>query len=128
MTRELVTGLLAALPAMLRCRAALLAENALLRQQRIVLRRAAPHPRLKARGRLAISATTKLVPSLLAAVAIVRPETVIRWSVGRRSANAARSHGNPDCLITKTPVPSSAFAPPIPSRYEPLIVPTMLVV
>jgi transposase InsO family protein len=79
MIRELVTSLLAALLAMLRSRAALLAENALLRQQLIVVRRAAPHPRLKARDRLAISAATKLVPSLLAAVAIVRPETVIRW-------------------------------------------------
>jgi putative transposase len=64
---------------MLRSRTALLAENALLRQQLIVLHRAAPHPRLKARDRLAISAATKLIPSLLAAVAIVRPETVIRW-------------------------------------------------
>jgi putative transposase len=79
MVHELMTSLARALMSMLRSRTALLAENALLRQQLIVLHRAAPHPRLKARDRLAISAATKLVPSLLAAVAIVRPETVIRW-------------------------------------------------
>ena len=56
MVHALMTSLARALVSMLRCRAALLAENALLRQQIIVLRRAAPHLRLKARDRLAISA------------------------------------------------------------------------
>jgi putative transposase len=79
MVHELMTSLARALVGLLRSRAALLAENALLRQQIIVLRRAAPHPRFKARDRLAISAMTKLFPSLVAAVAIVRPETVLRW-------------------------------------------------
>jgi len=79
MAHELLTTLLRALLGMLRSRAALLVENALLRQQVIILRRAAPHPRLKARDRLAMSALTKLFPSLLAAVAIVRPETVLGW-------------------------------------------------
>jgi putative transposase len=79
MVHELMTSLARALVSMLRSRAALLAENVLLRQQIIVLGRAAPHPRLKACDRLAISAVTKLFPSLLAAVAIVRPETVLRW-------------------------------------------------
>jgi hypothetical protein len=40
-----MTSLARALVSMLRSRAALLLENALLRQQIIVLRRAAPHPR-----------------------------------------------------------------------------------
>ena len=79
MIRELAASLLRALVGLLRSRAALLAENALLRQQVIILRRATSHPRLKARDRLAISAVTKAFPSLLAAVAIVRPETVLRW-------------------------------------------------
>jgi hypothetical protein len=79
MVHELMTSLALALVGLLRSRAALLAENALLRQQVIVLKRAAPRPRLKARDRLAISAMTKVFPSLLAAVAIVRRETVLRW-------------------------------------------------
>jgi putative transposase len=79
MVHELMTSLARALVGLLRSRAALLAENALLRQQVIVLERAAPRPRLKARDRLAISAMTRVFPSLLAAVAIVRPETVLRW-------------------------------------------------
>jgi hypothetical protein len=79
MVHELMTSFARGLMSVLRSRAALLAENALLRQQVIVLRRAAPPPRLKARDRLAISAMTTVFPSLLAAVAIVRPETVLRW-------------------------------------------------
>jgi putative transposase len=79
MIRELVTSLLAALLGMLRSRAALLAENALLRQQLVVLRRAAPHPRLKARDRLAIAWVSRVFPAVLDAVLIVRPETVLRW-------------------------------------------------
>jgi hypothetical protein len=79
MIREIATNLLRALVGLFRSRAALLAENAMLRQQVIVLRRAVPRPRLKAHDRLGISAITKVFPSLLAAVAIVRPETVLRW-------------------------------------------------
>ena len=79
MIRELVTSLLAVGLGILRSRAALLAENALLRQQLIVLRRAAPHPRLKRRDRLAIASFSRLFPALLDAVTIVRPETVLRW-------------------------------------------------
>jgi hypothetical protein len=79
MLREVTKALLAALRDMLRSRAALVAENTLLRQQVIVLHRTAPHPRLKLRDRFTISAITKLFPSLVAAVPIVRPATVIRW-------------------------------------------------
>jgi hypothetical protein len=79
MIHELATSLLAALLGMLRSRAALLAENFLLRQQLVVPRRAAPHPRLKAQDRLAIAWVSRVFPALLAAVTIVRPETVIRW-------------------------------------------------
>ena len=62
-----------------RSRGALVAENTLLRQQVLLLHRATPHPRLKARDRFTIGAITKLFPSLVAAVPIVRPDTVIRW-------------------------------------------------
>ena len=79
MLREAVTALLAALCDLFRSHSALLAENSLLRQQVILLHRAAPHPRLKARDRFTIGAITKLFPSLVAAVPIVRPDTVIRW-------------------------------------------------
>jgi hypothetical protein len=79
MLREVTKAVLAALRDMVRSRAALVAENTLLRQQVIVLHRAAPHPRLKPRDRFTISAITKLFPSLVAAVPIVRPATVIRW-------------------------------------------------
>ena len=78
MLREAVTALLAALCDLFRSRSVLLAENTLLRQQVILLNRATPHPRLKARDRFTIGAITKLFPSLVAAVPIVRPYTVIR--------------------------------------------------
>ncbi|MBN2575894.1 MAG: hypothetical protein JXP73_15110 [Deltaproteobacteria bacterium] len=71
MIRELGTGVLAVLLGMLRPRAALLAENALLHRQLIVLRRAAPHPRLKSRDRLAVAWISRVVPALLDAVTIV---------------------------------------------------------
>ena len=79
MVHGVMTTLLRALVGTLRSRAALLAENALLRQQLVVLRRAAPHPRLKARDRLAIAWVSRLFPAVLDAVLIVRPETVLRW-------------------------------------------------
>ena len=79
MVHGLMTTLLRALVGTLRSRAALLAENALLRQQLVVLRRASPHPRLKARDRLVIAWVSRLFPAVLDAVLIVRPETVLRW-------------------------------------------------
>jgi hypothetical protein len=62
MIQELMTSLARALVSVLRSRAALLVEHALLRQQVIVLKRAAPRPRLKARDRLAMSAMTAYSP------------------------------------------------------------------
>jgi hypothetical protein len=79
MLREVTKAVLATIRDTLRSRAALVAENTLLRQQVILLHRAAPHPRLKPRDRFTISAISKLFPSLVAAVPIVRPATVIRW-------------------------------------------------
>ena len=77
--REIAKSVLGVLADIVRPRAALIAEDVLLCQQVVVLRRAKPHPHLKSRDRFTIAAVTKLFPSAVNAVAIVRPETVIRW-------------------------------------------------
>ena len=63
-----------------RSRASLEAENLALRQQIIVLRRTAPK-RLSFNGldRLIFVGLYRLFPDLRDALAVVRPETVIRW-------------------------------------------------
>ena len=56
------------------------AENLLLRHQlNVALRRARPRPRLRNGDRLLLTLLTKLWPSLLGVVQVVRPETVLRW-------------------------------------------------
>jgi hypothetical protein len=79
MLREAVAALFRVLTDLLRPRAKLIAENALLRQQVVVLKRGSARPRLKARDRWTMAAITKVFPALLDAVAVVRPETVLRW-------------------------------------------------
>jgi hypothetical protein len=79
MLREVARTLLGAVRDLVRSRAGLIEENALLRQQVIVLQRGKPHPRLKARDRFAIAAITKFFSATADAVTIVRPETVIGW-------------------------------------------------
>jgi hypothetical protein len=79
MFREIAKSILGVLADIVCPRAALVAENTLLRQQVVVLQRAKPHPHLKSRDRFTIAAVTKLFPSTVNAIAIVRPETVIRW-------------------------------------------------
>jgi hypothetical protein len=79
MLREAVAALFRVLTDLLRPRAKLIAENALLRQQVVVLKRGSARPRLKARDRWTMATITKIFPALLDAVTIVRPETVIRW-------------------------------------------------
>jgi transposase InsO family protein len=62
----------------LRCR--LEAENLLLRHQlSIALRRASPRLRLRGSDRALLVSITRLWPSLLGAVQVVQPETVLRW-------------------------------------------------
>ena len=78
MFREFVKACLGLVGDAFRGRAKLIAENALLRQQAVVLKRGSPRPRLKPRDRWTIAAITKLFPSLVGAVPIVRPDTVIR--------------------------------------------------
>jgi hypothetical protein len=79
MFREFIKACLGLVRDAVRGRAKLIAENALLRQQVVVLQRGAPRPRLKPRDRWTIAAVTKIFPALLGAVTIVRPETVMGW-------------------------------------------------
>ena len=61
-------------------RASLEAENLVLRQQIIVLRRTAPKRlRFSAFDRLMFVGLYRLFPDVRDALAVVRPETVIRW-------------------------------------------------
>jgi hypothetical protein len=76
----LIRLLLALLAASLRSKVSLEAENAALRQQFIVLRR-------KLRGRVRLSSGDRLFfvwlyrlfPSILRAILIIRPDTLVRW-------------------------------------------------
>ena len=74
-----LTQLLFAFRSPLTRRARLEAENLLLRQQLIVLRRKSPtRVRLEHRS-LADGMAVSAVPSLLDVIIIVQPETVLRW-------------------------------------------------
>ena len=76
---EILKAVLSALRSIFRSRAALLAENVVLRQQIIVLHRSVPKPRLRARDRVVLALAARVFGSVLKAITIVRPETVIRW-------------------------------------------------
>ena len=61
-------------------RSRLEAENLFLRHQlNIALRRARRRPRLRASDRILLIWMTRLWPSLLGAVRVVQPETILRW-------------------------------------------------
>ena len=92
MLRDLLKSAGGLLRDLVRPRAALVAENHLLRQQVIILRRRTPRPRLRRWDRVIMVAMTRLFPKLLDAVIIVKPKTVLdwhrsmwRWSWCRRS-------------------------------------------
>jgi hypothetical protein len=76
---ETFKTVLAALRSAFVSRAALLAENAVLRQQLVVLPRSVPKPRSRARDRVVLPLAARLFGSVLKAITIVRPETVVRW-------------------------------------------------
>ncbi len=69
-------GLLADL---FRSRAVLVAENAMLRQQIVVLRRGVKRPRITRVDRLKLLLTARLTPSWRQALHVVQPETLLRW-------------------------------------------------
>jgi putative transposase len=71
--------LLDAVLAVVAPRAVLVAENLLLRQQVIVLRRRVKRPRLRRFDRYLIGAVAGRFRRLLAAIVLVKPETVIKW-------------------------------------------------
>jgi len=60
-------------------KAALIAENALLRQQLIVLHRQVKRPAFTPRDRLLLVLLARLVQGWQAALLIVQPDTVLRW-------------------------------------------------
>jgi len=62
-----------------RTRSELIAENALLRQQVIVLRRSIERPRLHRDDRLLLLLLARLTRSWRDALHVVRPETLLRW-------------------------------------------------
>ena len=57
----------------------LIVENAMLRQQIIVLRRKVPHPRITRMDRFRLLAAAAVLPAWRRALAIVQPETLLRW-------------------------------------------------
>jgi len=73
---NLVTGTLADLP---RSQAELLVENALLRQQLIVLRRRTKTPRLTCRERLSLLFLARWVPNWKQVRQIMQPDTLLPW-------------------------------------------------
>src|SRR6266849_2595675 len=73
---NLVTGTLADLP---RSRAELLAENALLRQQLLVLRRNTKTPRLTWRERLSLLFLARWIPNWKQGLPMIQRDTLLRW-------------------------------------------------
>jgi putative transposase len=79
-TRPLVTSLpLAALTDLGRSKSELLAENALLRQQLIVLRREVKRPTFTTTDRILLVLLARLVRTWQQALFIVQPDTLLRW-------------------------------------------------
>jgi putative transposase len=62
-----------------RSRRELVLENAMLRQQIIVLRRKSPRPRLTNLDRFRLLVAAAVLPTWRRALAIVQPETLLRW-------------------------------------------------
>ncbi len=60
-------------------RPALLAENALLRQQLIILRRSVKRPRCTPADRVFLMLLASRLPAWRQALLIVQPETLLRW-------------------------------------------------
>src|SRR5579864_2102877 len=74
-----LTKLLLGARSRLKSRASLEAENLVLRQQVIVLSRKSRWVRLRNIDRLIFVGLYRFFPSILNAITVVKPETVIRW-------------------------------------------------
>ncbi len=88
-----------------RSRRELLVENALLRHQIVVLRRQVPRPKLTPADRLRFLLAARLLPGWRRAVALVQPQTILRWHrLGfrlfwrRKSKSCARSQVTSDTV------------------------------
>jgi hypothetical protein len=91
---KLILGILAS---RFKARATLEAENLVLRQQVNVLRRRTPkRPHLNNTDRFLFVWLYRWFPSVLEAVAIVRPETIIRW---HRAGFRAFGAGDPAIVL-----------------------------
>jgi hypothetical protein len=78
--REVCSLIWLALVGAFRSRASLEAENTILRRQLNVLRRQSPkRPTFGMLDRLIFAGLYRLAPKVLGALAIVKPETVIKW-------------------------------------------------
>ena len=75
----LLNAFLVLVRAALLSRAGLAIENLALRQQLAVLKRSVKRPRLRRRDRIFWSRLSKIWPDWRSALAVVKPETVIRW-------------------------------------------------
>ena len=75
-TESIITGSLLDLQ---RSHAELIVDNALLRQQLIVLKRQAKHPQFTHRDRLGLVLMSRFTKYWKQAVHIVQPETILRW-------------------------------------------------
>jgi hypothetical protein len=62
-----------------RSRRELVLENAILRHQVMILRRKVPHPKLTTLERLRLLVAAAVLPTWRRALAIVQPETLLRW-------------------------------------------------
>src|SRR5450830_153464 len=78
--KDLLKLILGVLPSLFKSRAKLEAEILILRQQINVLRRRAPkRPHFNNTDRFLFVWLYRWFPSVLGAIAIIRPETIIRW-------------------------------------------------
>lgn len=64
---------------LIRTRRELMLENAILRHQIVVLRRKSREPKLTILDRIRILAVAAFLPTWRSALAVVQPETVLRW-------------------------------------------------
>ena len=76
---NLLRHLIVAIVELLTPRARLVAENLLLRQQLVELRRTVGRPRLKSWERRLLSAVAVRWNAMQEAIAIVKPATLLRW-------------------------------------------------
>ncbi len=101
-TKPLTNTLLVGAAAdVVRSRQALIVENALLRQQLLVLQRQVKRPKLRWRDRVVIVGLASRVLTWKNALLIVKPETVLRWHrelfkwMWRRKSQPKRAMGRP---------------------------------